>query len=394
MFANVPTRLSLSLADLEAFDPEAPEGGRERRFCCPLPGCADKRVDRAHRSLSLNTETGVWQCHRCKAGGRLREHWAPPAQVARAALRRAFGLRPALTEATTAVDETAWHVRWAAALPLAGTPGVAYLDKRGIPTHVAIAAGVRYAESWYGRPAVLFPVRDRAGVLVAVDGRHTDGRDDPKAHTAGTKKRGVFASCDALSAPRVAIVEGAIDALSLATCGMPAVALCGTTWPDWLPTALTFRRVAVGLDADATGDAAAHELSAQLRAFGARVERWRPSGVKDWNDALRAHGPQALRAALAEEQAEPESASYPAECDMNSTAAEEMGTAQAVVGAYCTAHRRHLVYGEQEIGACWWCQPERAPEGHAVRRLSPEQLRALVVRVPERPPIGQSVAAR
>jgi len=49
----------LTLAELEAFDPRATARGNERRFCCPLPACTDKRVDPAHRSLTVNLETGV-----------------------------------------------------------------------------------------------------------------------------------------------------------------------------------------------------------------------------------------------------------------------------------------------------------------------------------------------
>src|SRR3712207_2112828 len=85
----------LTLAELEAFDVGTSPGRAERRFCCPLPACADKPRDAAHRSLSLNTATGEWYCFRCTAGGQLREHWRPPlprAQARRAALRRAFGL--------------------------------------------------------------------------------------------------------------------------------------------------------------------------------------------------------------------------------------------------------------------------------------------------------------
>ena len=62
----------LTLAELEAADPRAPAGGRERRFACPLPSYADKPRDAAHRSISLNVATGEWTCYRCGAGGRLR----------------------------------------------------------------------------------------------------------------------------------------------------------------------------------------------------------------------------------------------------------------------------------------------------------------------------------
>ena len=49
---------------------------------------------------------------------------------------------------------------------------------------LAHRAGARYSASWYGRPAVVFPVRDQAGNLVAAQGRLIDGRT-PKVLSAG-----------------------------------------------------------------------------------------------------------------------------------------------------------------------------------------------------------------
>lgn len=67
----------LTRAELEAFDPRPAQRGEELRFCCPLPACADKPRDRSHQSLAVNTQTGLWRCHRCEANGQLREHWPP-----------------------------------------------------------------------------------------------------------------------------------------------------------------------------------------------------------------------------------------------------------------------------------------------------------------------------
>jgi hypothetical protein len=183
-------------------------------------------------------------------------------------------------------------------VPIARTPGAAYLARRGIPAEVAAAAGVLYARRWCGRPAVVFPLRDPAGAVVAADGRYVDGRTGPKARTGGEKRLGVFATPGAFDAEQVAVVEAPICALSLASAGMPALALGGTSAPGWLARALAFKRIGLGLDADAAGDRAAPALAAQLGSLGAVVERWRPVGVKDWNDALRAHGRGALAAAL------------------------------------------------------------------------------------------------
>ena len=330
----------LSLAELEAFDPHAPAGGAKRRFCCPLPGpCAAKRVDGAHRALEVETTTGAWRCYRCHTWGRLREYWQPREARRGAAMRRAFGLDPApatwwppappasgkrstpaappptersrpgtplapprsatppgaVTAPRPAFD---WRGAFAAAAEIDQTRAArTYLERRGIPVELAAAAGVHGTPVWYGRPAVLFPLHDRAGDLVAVAGRYLDGRP-PKARTGGRVSAGVFATPGARAAERLFICEAPIDALSLAACGLPALATCGTHWPDWLPRLAAFRPVVVAFDADAAGDACAAKLSAALRGYGARVERWRPADAKDWNELLTRHGQERLRMEL------------------------------------------------------------------------------------------------
>src|SRR3954471_17738005 len=73
----------LSLADLEAHDPNAPTGATERRFKCPL--CTP-----AGRHLALNTATGAWWCHRCLNYGLISERWThQPGQPALHKVKRA-----------------------------------------------------------------------------------------------------------------------------------------------------------------------------------------------------------------------------------------------------------------------------------------------------------------
>lgn len=179
----------------------------------------------------------------------------------------------------------------------AGRPGADYLSGRGIPLVVARAAGVLYHPALYGRPAVLFPVRDLARRLVAATARYIDGQT-PKARTAGPKGAGVFWTPGALSGAAVIIVEGPMDALSLAVVGYPALALMGTTWPAWLPGECAWKRVLLATDADDAGDRCAAALEPAMRATGARPERLTPSPAKDWSLALEWYGPARLRQAL------------------------------------------------------------------------------------------------
>lgn len=295
----------LTLAGLEAFDPAPARGAMETRYCCPLPSCSDKMVARHHQSLSVNIETGRWQCFRCKATGLLREHWQPLTRQQRVGVARARAFRVAPSSSSPVPTPTADPPRWdwradlARATAVESTRGDSYLASRGIPAALAAAAGVRYCERWAGRPAVLFPMYDRAGALVAVNGRYIDGRNDPKTRSAGQRSLAVFATPGGLEAAPLVIVEGPFDALALASCGLPAVALVATRGPLWLPSVAAFRHVLLALDADTAGDEGAAFLAEQLVSLGARVERLRPAGAKDVNDLLVQHGCESLRVAIA-----------------------------------------------------------------------------------------------
>jgi hypothetical protein len=299
-----PSVPPLSLRQLEEFDPRARSGGAEQRFLCPL--CGDgKPKDAAHRSLSTNTRTSAWHCHRCGASGKLRDFWQErPMQGqrerTRLALRRAFAIDAA---APRTAPETAatWREVFDSSVRVAGTEGAEYLAGRGIPEAAASAAGVRYLQSLYRRPAVVFPFLDQSGVPCAFQARHSDGK--PDGHRAlGPRSDGVFLTAPyALQAQTVIVCEAPADALSLAACGLDAVALGCTEAPAWLPVALGFRRALLGFDNDANGagDLAARKLAPALQSFGAKVARLRPyrapgESKSDWNTMLQHYGPDAL----------------------------------------------------------------------------------------------------
>lgn len=153
----------------------------------------------------------------------------------------------------------------------------------------AHAAGARFCPRFMGRPAIVFPLRDQSGALRGAHARYVDGYDRPKARTIGDKRQSLFVTADALnpSLPALIVTEAPLDALSLARAGYPAVALCGTQPPTWLHRVCAFRRVLLAFDADEAGDRAADTQTCELESFGARCERLRPDGFKDWNDALQ-----------------------------------------------------------------------------------------------------------
>jgi len=274
----------LSLAELEAFDRRAPgRNRRQRRFCCCL--CGDnKPMDASHRSLNADMTTGLYYCHRCGARGKLREY------LGAAGLTRTFTYTGPMIEKA---NEN-WRRHLAFAVAIRDTDGAAYLRRRGVPVDVAERAGVKFGAWWRegeGRAepfdAVIFPVTDAGGNIVAAQARAIN--DDTK-RTGGDKSLGVFITTPGARAARIAITEAPIDALVLAACGLPSIALLGTTWAQWLPGALAGRGVALATDADEAGDDCARKLGALLTAW-----RLRPVGAKDWAELAARDGLEAVR---------------------------------------------------------------------------------------------------
>jgi hypothetical protein len=74
----------------------------------------------------------------------------------------------------------------------------------------------------------VFACQTAAGRVVALQGRFlAPSAGVPKAMSIGAISAGVFATRGALEADAVAIGEAPLDALSLAACGVPALALFG-----------------------------------------------------------------------------------------------------------------------------------------------------------------------
>jgi hypothetical protein len=237
--------------------------------------------------------------------GVIREKWSKPSFTPRkvrtaAALARAFSVEPTPPPTQEIDSDSAAKLSQVLkdAVPIFGTDGAKYLEKRGIPVELASEANVLFSNNFYGRPAVLFPMHNQAGELVAFNGRFTDGKElqgKLKTQSVGKKSYGLFATHGALESEITTVCEGVFDALSLHLCGLPAVAVVGTSFPEWLPSALAFRNSFVSTDADESGDKAAESLVNVLRSRGARAVRMRPEGAKDWNDMLLDIGADALR---------------------------------------------------------------------------------------------------
>jgi DNA primase len=197
-----------------------------------------------------------------------------------------------------------WQEYFGQARPANGTAAIQYLMQRGIPDTITESAGARFL-SIRGRDFVVFPFCNLAGAPVAFQARALDSKANP--HRAyGRKRAGVFLTCaDALQAETVIVCEAPIDAMSLAACGYPAIALGGTVMPEWLPKALAFKRILLAFDNDTNGagDKAATDIKPALYSFGAKTARLAPQRMldapkSDWNTMLQASGVKALRAWL------------------------------------------------------------------------------------------------
>ncbi len=184
--------------------------------------------------------------------------------------------------------------------PLVGTAGAAYVERRGIPLDVAVAAGVRFAPDFNGRPAVLAAMRDDGGMVTSVHGRYLhSARGENKMLTIGPGG-GMAEVLGGLCAEPLVVVEGLFDALSLAVCGRPCVATIGR-WAPWLPEIAAGRTVWLAFDAARPAEAEVARYRERLRE--ASVHRLLPPPrCKDWNTALTKRGAAMLgrwlRAAL------------------------------------------------------------------------------------------------
>jgi len=176
----------------------------------------------------------------------------------------------------------------AGALPLAGTTGQVYVERRGIPVEVAEAIGLRFDADFGGRPAVIAPLYDHEGSLRSVHGRYLHvQRHQNKMLTIG-HGNGMITALEGWHAKPVIIVEGLFDALSLATCGWSSIAPIGR-WASWVPGVVSGREVWLGFDAGRPGEADATLYRQRLSEADVR-RLLPPAGCKDWNTALVKRG--------------------------------------------------------------------------------------------------------
>ena len=176
-------------------------------------------------------------------------------------------------------------------VPLSGTRGQTYVERRGIPLDVADAAGLRYERDFKGRPAVLVGLYNSSGDLKSVHGRYLDvTRVQDKMLTIGPGS-GLISVLGGWHSEPLIVVEGLFDALSLAVCGWACVATIGR-WVPWLREVSAGRTAWLAFDMGRPGDAEFERYAGHLSGD---VRRLRPPGLsKDWNTALMNRGKGAV----------------------------------------------------------------------------------------------------
>jgi hypothetical protein len=299
----------LSLEELECFDSHPSTRGKNHRYCCPLCG-HDKPIDKNHQTLSLDSVSGAWHCFRCHAKGLLIEHHTKKADKKRTPYRMTGSVTPktavktTVTPVKTPVDPeelAKFDQLLTRCIPIKGTPAEAYLKGRGI---TMIPEQLVYHPNPLGLgSSVGFPLIGKDKVPAGHSFRTIEGKGKPPKTKKNPRYQAsgqVFVTLNALNAPRVVIVEAPIDALSLATCGIPAIATIGTSFPDWLAGALGPNKVIfMGHDNDTSGELGSKAAAEKLRKLGVTPTRLRPpKGCKDWNDALQELGTERLARAL------------------------------------------------------------------------------------------------
>jgi hypothetical protein len=178
--------------------------------------------------------------------------------------------------------------RWLRSLPLYGTNGQLYVEKRGIPLRVANQAGVRFDPDWNGREAVIAPMRDEHGSLCSLHGRYLQkfGKQN-KMLTIGRPNGMIWVSGN-VETHSIILVEGLFDSLSLAVCGYSSMATLGR-WASWLPKFCNGHTVLIAFDATHSGEAETALYKQRLE--GATIYRLLPPDrCKDWNSALLKRG--------------------------------------------------------------------------------------------------------
>lgn len=245
-------------------------GGEQKTFC---PKCHDQRKNKSDKSLSVNIEKGVYNCHNCGWGGNTKftqkKEFIKPVEV-----------KSELSERT-----------------------VSYFKKRGISESTLIHWKVGESTEYFPqvqkkRKAINFNYH-REGELINV--KYRDGEKNFKM-VSGAEL--VFYGLDNLkSMDKIYIVEGEMDALSLheagiySVCSVPNGASKGNQRLEYLDNCWEYfdkkKEIILCTDNDEAGLMLRNELARRFGQYRCKYVEF--GDYKDANDVLVAKGAEMLR---------------------------------------------------------------------------------------------------
>lgn len=258
--------------------------GRMKTFC---PRCHEQRKNKRDKSLSVDLDKGVFNCHYCGWKGTAVEksephsaatYTPPPAQI------------PVPHNDTQLKDK---HLKW-----LTGMRG---LSKEALQV-LKVTASLQYMPQTGAKEECIAFNYYEQGKLV-----NTKFRDLAKNFKMIQGAALIPYNIDAiLGTPECIITEGEIDALSFVTAGrtdvisVPSGANANLNWMDrFVETHFEDKQVIyIAVDNDLKGRQLCHELLRRLGAERCRVVAY-SEDCKDANDQLVKHGADSLLQALA-----------------------------------------------------------------------------------------------
>jgi DNA primase len=132
---------------------------------------------------------------------------------------------------------------------------------------------IRDLELGFDGARITIPIRGRHGALRGVLRYDPFGRREPKMLAVPGTRLGLVPHPATEDSVRVILVEGPPDMVAARSCGLPAIAIPGTTaWQLSWAQLLGGRRVTVVMDCDAPGRRAADEVANALRVADVRAE--------------------------------------------------------------------------------------------------------------------------
>ncbi len=271
------------------FDIDLPANAHGTNVHTKCPKCSHTHspANRHRKDLSVNVTEGVWLCHRSECGwtGTLNKSTFDPY---RAKVKTYVPPKP-LTPAAKSDMQQVYD--W-------------FKDQRGISQATVDKAGINATRGKSGELWMAFPYyRDGEHV-------HTTYRAvATKKFFQSTGSERVYYGLDNITPDitTVTVVEGQLDLLAFHEAGItnvlsvPNGAGTGATQFDYHDSAVPLfermTRVYIATDNDEPGRALAKELSRRIGPDKCSIIHW-PDDIKDANDALKLHGPEAIKSAI------------------------------------------------------------------------------------------------